>query len=93
MPDTRGAEIHKNVKPKKQEKVITKHYPNSFKDTELLNYLRNLKIKELVICGMMTHMCVDSTIRTAKDLEFNSILIGDACATKRPYYKRTNSQS
>jgi len=82
LPDSTGADIHKNVKPKDQEKVIIKHYPNSFKDTELLDYLKDLNIKGIVICGMMTHMCVDSTIRTAKDFGFDCILIGDACATK-----------
>jgi len=42
----------------------------------------NLKIEELVICGMMTHMCVDATVRAAKDFGFNCKLVADACATK-----------
>jgi nicotinamidase-related amidase len=37
---------------------------------------------ELVICGMMTHVCIDSTVRAAKDFGYNITLIGDACATK-----------
>jgi len=82
LPNTIGAEIHDNVKPIGQEKVIVKHYPNSFRDTELLDYLKDKNITDLVICGMMTHMCVDATARAAKDFEFNIILIGDACATK-----------
>ncbi len=36
----------------------------------------------LVICDMMTHMCVEATTRAAKDLEYICTLIGDACATK-----------
>jgi nicotinamidase-related amidase len=44
--------------------------------------LNSLNINDLVICGMMTHMCVDATTRAAKDYGFNCILIGDACATK-----------
>lgn len=82
LPDTKGAEIHNNVKPLKQEKVIIKHYPNSFRETELLNYLKDNNITNLVVCGMMTHMCVDATVRAAKDFGFNIVLIGDACATK-----------
>ena len=39
-------------------------------------------ITDLVICGMMTHMCVDATTRAAKDFGFNCIVIGDSCATK-----------
>lgn len=81
-PNTEGAEIHGNVKPLEQEKVIVKHYPNSFRETELLDYLKSKSISDLVICGMMTHMCVDATTRAAKDFGFNIVLIGDACATR-----------
>ncbi len=82
QPNTTGAEIHDNVKPIGEEKVIVKHYPNSFRETELLDYLKSKNITDLVICGMMTHMCVDATTRAAKDYGFNIILIGDACATQ-----------
>jgi nicotinamidase-related amidase len=82
LPDTTGAEIHENVRPREMEKTIIKHFPNSFRDTELLDYLRMLNMTDLVICGMMTHMCVDATTRAAKDIGYNCIVIGDACATK-----------
>ena len=39
------------------------------------------KIKELIICGMMTHMCVDTTVRAAMDYGYSVIVVGDACAT------------
>lgn len=77
-----GAEIHKNVAPIKGEKVISKNHVNSFKDTDLLEYLRSHQIKQLVICGMMTHMCVEAVTRAAKDYGFDCILIGDACTTR-----------
>ncbi|NLD93959.1 MAG: cysteine hydrolase [Fibrobacter sp.] len=82
LPGTKGAEIHDSVKPLETEKVITKHYPNSFRDTELFEYLKKNEITDLVICGMMTHMCIDATVRAAKDYGFGINLIGDACATK-----------
>ena len=82
LPNTKGAEIHANVAPLFQEKIILKHYPNSFKDTDLFDYLTSNHITDLVICGMMTHMCVDATVRAAKDFGFTIELIGDACATK-----------
>ncbi len=82
LPNTKGVEIHDNVKPLASEKVIVKHYPNSFRDTDLLEYLKAEQITDLVICGMMSHMCIDATVRAAKDHGFNIILIGDACATK-----------
>jgi len=83
LPETKGSEIHENVDPIENEKIIIKHFPNSFRETELLDYLLNKEISDLVICGMMTHMCVDATVRAAKDFGFNCALISDACATKQ----------
>jgi len=81
-PGTKGVEIQDNVKPLGHEKHIVKHFPNSFRETELLDYLKSNDISDLVICGMMTHMCVDATVRVARDFGFNIVLIGDACATR-----------
>ncbi len=82
IPGTPGAEIHENVAPATGEKVIEKNFPNSFRDTDLLDYLRTERITDLVVCGMMTQMCVDATVRAAKDFGFSCTVIGDACATK-----------
>ncbi len=82
LPDTKGVEIHKTLNPLANEKIIIKHFPNSFRETDLLDYLREKQIIDLVICGMMTHMCVDATTRAAKDHGFDITLISDACATK-----------
>jgi nicotinamidase-related amidase len=82
VPGTAGADIHEDVKPLDKEKVIVKHFPNSFRETELLAFLKSLDVSQLVICGMMTHMCVDATTRAAKDFGFDCTVIADACATK-----------
>ncbi|MEJ5103942.1 cysteine hydrolase family protein [Chryseobacterium sp. MYb328] len=82
LPGTSGAEIHALVSPSIGEKVIEKHFPNSFRDTDLLKYLQSEKIKNLVIAGMMTDVCVESTTRASFDLGFNNIIIGDATATR-----------
>lgn len=82
LPCTKGAEFHPNIQPIKSETVIKKHYPNSFKDTSLLNHLHKHHIKHLVIAGMMTHLCIDATTRAAYDLGFSCTVLHDACATK-----------
>jgi nicotinamidase-related amidase len=82
LPDTFGVEIHDNVKPIDGEKIIVKNFPNSFRNTELNDYLRKNEITRLVITGMMTHMCVDSTVRAAFDLGYECIVAGDCCATR-----------
>lgn len=81
-PNTQGVEIHNHVKPIASEMVIVKHYPNSFKETALLEYLKENKITSLVIMGMMTHMCIDATTRAAKDFGFDCTVISDACASR-----------
>lgn len=83
IPKTQGAEIHPALLPLvNNEYLIEKNYPNSFLQTSLLEKLEELEIKHLTICGMMTHMCIDSTVRAAKDLGFNITLIHDACTTR-----------
>lgn len=82
LPNTKGVQIHKDIEPSSPKNVIVKHMPNSFHETSLHEMLSSLSIKNLVMCGMMTHMCVDTSVRAAKDLGYYVTLIADACATK-----------
>ena len=82
LPGTAGVEIHSLLKPLEGEQIIEKNVPNSFRDTPLLSYLQRNNIANLVVCGMMTHMCVDATVRAAKDYGYNCTILSDACATK-----------
>jgi len=84
---TLGVEIHDSVKPVEDEVVIQKHFPNSFRDTQLLEHLKTNNIDSLVISGMMTNMCVDATVRAAFDYGFKSIVLSDACANRSLFYK------
>ena len=79
---TKGCEINASVKPMPNEKIFIKHRPNSFYETGLDEYLRSKEITELTICGMMSHMCIDTTVRAAKDLGYIVKLIENACTTK-----------
>ena len=80
VPGTPGAEIHESVSPAAGEPVIEKEAPNAFLRTELERELRGRGVDELVVCGMMTSMCVDATVRAAADLGFAVTLVHDACA-------------
>lgn len=77
-----GGEIHENVKPLNNEKVINKNEVNCFKDTDLLSYLKENEIKKLVIVGMQTHLCVEAAARAGHDLGFECVVVQDACATR-----------
>ena len=80
-PGTEGVEIHESVEPLDGETVVSKEHPNSFRETELESELRKAGVDELVVCGMMTSMCVDATVRAAVDLGFDTTVAHDACAT------------
>lgn len=82
LPDTEGINFHESVLPMPGEKVIKKHFPNSFRDTDLEEYLRSRGISQLVICGMMSHMCIDATVRTAFDKGYQCMVAHDACAAR-----------
>jgi nicotinamidase-related amidase len=82
-------QIHENVKPIEGETVISKLTPGSFKGTELLSKLKDKNVEELIICGMMSHMCVDTTTREAYDLDFKCTVIHNACATRTLKFKET----
>jgi nicotinamidase-related amidase len=82
LPGTEGAEIHAGVAPQAGEAVVEKHFPNSFRDTDLRARLEAAGVRRLVVAGMMTHMCVDASVRQAADLGFQVSLLADACATR-----------
>ncbi|MER5173889.1 cysteine hydrolase family protein [Thioclava kandeliae] len=82
VPGTEGAEIHKAVAAQGDEPVITKHYPNSFRETGLKDILDEKGIKEVIVVGAMSHMCVDATTRAANDLGYKTTTVHDACATR-----------
>ena len=82
LPGTQGAEIHERLTPRESEPVVVKHAPSSFYNTNLLELLRERGITDLVVCGMMSHMCIDTTVRACKDHGLKVTLLEDACATK-----------
>lgn len=62
------------------EPVIVKHLPDSFLGTDLEERLRATGAERVVWMGMMSWMCVDTTVRAAKAKGFDNVLVEDACA-------------
>jgi nicotinamidase-related amidase len=81
-PGTDGARIHASVAPRRDEAVILKHHPNSFRETGLLALLQDNKIRNVTICGAMSQMCIDATARAAADFGFDVTVAEDACGAK-----------
>lgn len=76
------ADIYKAVKPLPHEKIVTKKYPSAFLGTDLQEYLLSQNIERLIIAGMMSHMCIDTTVRACQNFGYEVVLIEDGCTTK-----------
>jgi nicotinamidase-related amidase len=77
----RGA-IAASVAPLSSEPVIEKELPNAFAGTDLRDRLSATGRKNIVLAGLMTHMCISSTARAALDLGFRVTIDASACATR-----------
>ncbi|VVP42193.1 Peroxyureidoacrylate/ureidoacrylate amidohydrolase RutB [Pseudomonas fluorescens] len=81
-PGSDGAKLHPKVLNRADEPVVLKHFVNSFRETELQSILEEQGIKELVVVGSMSHMCVDGITRAAADMGYSVTVIHDACASR-----------
>ncbi len=69
-----GGAIHKSVAPINGEMVFTKSEVSCFNGTEVLAYLRELGVEQVVLVGMQTHMCLEAATRAAYDLGFQCVV-------------------
>ncbi len=72
------AEIWNGLKPLPNEAVIEKNRPSAFYSTQLESFLRAMQIENLVVCGITTSMCVESTVRDAAQRDFRTFVVRDA---------------
>ena len=75
---TPEAEIIDQLAPLPEEKVINKHRYSAFYNTDLEITLRCLKISDIVFCGVMSNICVESTVRDAYFRDFRCFVPADA---------------
>jgi nicotinamidase-related amidase len=92
VPGTGGMEINPCVAPRKGEQVVTKNFPNSFRATALESLLKEQGVERIVFAGMMTHMCVDATVRAAFDMGYTCAVAHDACATRALLWEGTGAE-
>ena len=81
-PGSAGAQIHPKARNLDGEPVVLKHHVNAFRETDLKALLDRHGVEEVVICGAMSHMCVDAGTRAASDLGYKCVVVHDACATR-----------
>ena len=79
--ETPGWEIHPAVAPRRGEPVIDKTRCSAFYDTSLQKELERRGIRRLVIAGMQTEYCIDTSCRAARDLGYEVVLVKDGHTT------------
>jgi len=80
-PGTYCWEINPKLEPNKADIVIDKHKPSAFKGIDLKLELEQKRITKLVIVGMQTEICINSTARKAVELGFKVNLVEDGHST------------
>jgi nicotinamidase-related amidase len=81
-----GHDIIPALYPAAGEPVIDKPGKGAFYQTELEPMLRNRGIENLLVCGVTTEVCVNTTVREANDRGYRCIVLGDCCASYFPEF-------
>lgn len=81
QPGTPGWEIHPAVAPVKDDAAIQKRHPDAFQDTNLQHELESKGIERLILTGIQTEYCVDTTCRRAYSLGYHVTLVKDGHST------------
>ncbi len=71
------SKVHDDVAPLPNEKVIFKHRYSAFYNTDLETVLRCLEVEDLVISGIMTNLCCESTARDAYYRDYRVFFLAD----------------
>jgi nicotinamidase-related amidase len=80
-PGTPLWEIHPYIQPERHDLVISKRFPDAFLNTVLDAKLQALNIDRLIIVGLQTEFCVDTTCRRAFSLGYQNALVSDGHST------------
>lgn len=67
-------QVYSEIKPEKGEYIVEKTYNSAFHKTDLREYLNNKNIDTLVLTGMQTEYCIDATLKSAFDYEYEIII-------------------
>ncbi len=77
-----AADLIADIGPAEGEQIITKSRYSAFERTIVGPYFKGHGIETVVICGVMTHLCVETSARHAFILDFQPVVVSDACATQ-----------
>lgn len=79
------AEIIPELGPAPSDLIVAKNRPSAFYATQLESFLSALKVENLVVCGVTTNMCVETTVRDAAQRDFRVFVAQDAVGEMDPH--------
>ncbi len=82
----KGHDIIEELRPAADEPVVDKPGKGAFYATDLEALLRNRGIKQLLVCGVTTEVCVSTTVREANDRGYDCLVLEDCCASYFPEF-------
>jgi nicotinamidase-related amidase len=88
LPAGDECRLWRGIRRPKGSVLLGKEHYSAFQATGLATRLRRLRVQEILLCGVMTHLCVDTTARHGFMLGFKPTVIGDACCSKDRAYHR-----
>lgn len=88
--DSKAWQIYSKIKAFENDIYIDKYTPDSFLDTSLHNIIKALNIKTIVIAGLQTDYCIDTTCRSAFGKKIDTILVKDAHSTYDNSFMKAN---
>lgn len=72
--NSEGWKIYSAIAPKQEERIFNKYFNSAFKHTKLKDYLEEKGIEDIIITGMQTEYCIDTTCKVAFEFGFNLII-------------------
>jgi nicotinamidase-related amidase len=85
----RGHDIIDELKPAPGEPVVDKPGKGAFYATDLDAILKSRGIKQLIVCGVTTEVCVTTTVREANDRGYDCLVLEDCVASYFPKFQKS----
>jgi ureidoacrylate peracid hydrolase len=87
---TWDADIVEDIKPVDTDHIVIKRRDSAFHDTEIGVWLRSIRVDTLIICGIDTSICVETSLRDAFNIGYDIVLVSDATASSNTkHYEST----
>jgi nicotinamidase-related amidase len=76
-----GWQLERSLKPRADERIFDKCFSSAFRKTGLHEYLAEQGVNRLVVCGMQTEYCIDTSVKVAFEFDYEVVIPSGATTT------------